>query len=111
MRLHTRNTPSNSYDSVVHSVLTTVFSVALCGYTDLAISDDARKYYETMLFNPSQAVLLAEANGRVTIYDGLDYQIISQALDAQFDRIEHMMFIRSREVLPDRSVEIDDDCD
>ena len=67
-------------------------------------------YFENALLPPSQAILLAEARGRVTIYDGLEESTIERALDQQFSRIERMMFVNTRRALPDGSEEIDDDC-
>jgi hypothetical protein len=64
-----------------------------------------------MLFRPGEATLRAKANGRVTIYDGLEHGIIDRALDSQFKRIDNMMFVGTRETLPDGSVVANDDCD
>ena len=47
----------------------------------------------------------------MTIYDGLEDKVVEQALDTQFERIDHMMFVRTRETLPDGSIEFEDDCD
>ena len=69
------------------------------------------EYYEGALFNPSTGILLAENRGRVSIYDGLEHAVVDRAMDTQFDRIGNMMFIRTRQTLPDGSVESDDDCD
>lgn len=55
-----------------------------------------RFQYNT-LFNPTPAQLKAEERGRVMIYDGLDNAVVERAIDEQFDRIEHMMFIRTRQ--------------
>jgi hypothetical protein len=61
------------------------------------------------LFNPSQALQKAEARGRVMIYDGLDEADVERALDEQFERIEHMMFTRTRHTGPDGFVSVEGD--
>jgi hypothetical protein len=48
------------------------------------------------LFEPSEAELRAETDGRVYIYDSLRDIDIAQAMDQEFDRVESMMFIRVR---------------
>jgi hypothetical protein len=68
-------------------------------------------YFHDALLNPSEAVLLAEHLGRVTIFDGLDSRVVDRALDEQYERIDRMMFVRTRHVQQDGSVESDDDCD
>lgn len=75
-----------------------------------ATAADQAKYDENVLFNPSKAVLLAEQRGRVTIYDALEHRVIDEAMDTQFDRIGSMMFVRTRDTLPDGAGESDDDC-
>jgi hypothetical protein len=63
------------------------------------------------LFSPSKALRQAEARGRIMIYDGLDATDVDRALDQQFDRIQSMMFIRTRHTEPDGTVSIEeDDC-
>ena len=47
-----------------------------------------------MLINPTPSQLSAEQNGRITIYDSLEYSLVDEALDLHFDRMENMMFIR-----------------
>ena len=54
-------------------------------------------------------MLLAEAKGRVTIYDGQEHRVVDRALDTQFHRIENMMFVRTRETSPDGEESIEDD--
>ena len=69
-------------------------------------------FHRNALLNPGQAMLLAESKGRVTIYDSLDYATVERAMDEQFGRIEHMMFVRTRYLDDDgNEVGIDDDCD
>ena len=68
-------------------------------------------YERNALFNPAESLLRAEARGRVTIYDGLDNRLVERALDTQFDRIDHMMFVRIRHTEPDGTLYEDDSCD
>ena len=65
------------------------------------------------LFNPSPLQIAMEGDkARVMIYDGLSEATVERALEEQFDRIEHMMFVRTRSVAANGEVEIDDDgCD
>ena len=67
------------------------------------------------LMRPTAAQLAAEVDGRIVIYDGLDAQLASQAMDAGFERIQNMMFIRIHHLLPpgaDGEAFVEDgDCD
>jgi hypothetical protein len=64
----------------------------------LAQAPDANDGFQyNVLFNPSPAQLKAEDRGQVMIYDGLDNAVVERALDEQFGRIEHMMFVRTRQ--------------
>lgn len=68
-------------------------------------------FQQNALFNPSRAQLKAEADGRVMIYDGLENEVVERAMDEQFERIEHMMFIHIRRTQPDGEASVkDDDC-
>jgi hypothetical protein len=92
-----------------------MFIVLLMGtlLAPLAKAADANDGFQTnALFNPTLAQLSAEARGRVMIYDGLDNTVVERALDEQFDRIEHMMFVRTRQSTQDDDEYIveDDGC-
>ncbi len=113
MNTQTQITHTNIRSSITKARLIAVLAIALGVHTNqvLAADDVSHNYYENVLINPSKEVLLAEAKGRVTIYDGLEHRVVDQALYTQFKRIDNMMFVRTRETLPDGSEEIDDDCD
>ena len=93
-----------------------IFIVLLMGILQapLARAADANDGFQyNALFNPGPAQLKAETRGRVMIYDGLDNTVVERALDEQFDRIEHMMFVRTRQSTPDDDDEYiveDDGC-
>ncbi|MGD2075373.1 MAG: hypothetical protein PVG38_10705 [Gammaproteobacteria bacterium] len=86
---------------------TALASIAMAGSADDSTDD---KFQVNALFEPSDAQLRAEAEGRVMIYDGLESDIVEHALDEEFDRLEHMMFINIRRERPDGIVAADDDC-
>ena len=86
--------------------------VTLClahrGQTD-AVSDwQARR-----LLAPTERELRQEQLGQVFIYDGLDQPTVERGLDNAFERIEHMMFIRTRlpPTAPGDIEIVEDDCD
>lgn len=85
--------------------------LVLATHLSQPLAADRAGYPEDVLSSPSKAVLLAEKRGRVTIYDGLEQRVVDRALDNQFDRIGSMMFVRTRQSLPDGAVASDDDCD
>ena len=72
-----------------------LMSALLAPHAWAADADDGFQY--NALFSPSPAQLKAEDHGRVMIYDGLDNAVVERALDEQFDRIEHMIFIHTRQ--------------
>ena len=70
------------------------------------------KYQYEVLLNPSADILHAESRGRIMIYDGLENDVVEQAMSEQFDRIESMMFVRTRYVQPDGDIDVEEDgCD
>jgi hypothetical protein len=103
----------NTKNTIRKTIGSTVFSILLgLGASQTLVADDSLdQFYRTVLFNPSNAIQVAEARGRVTIYDGLDSEEVDRAMDTQFDRIENMMFVGIRHTMPDGSVEEEDDCD
>ena len=109
--MKTQAQPIKSMTSTINvSYQRIVAVVALAAGLGQAAAADEGGYYRNALLNPSEAVLLAENRGRVTIFDGLEEDIVDRALDEKFERIGHMMFIRTRHVQQDGAVESDDDC-
>ena len=63
------------------------------------------------LHDPSPSLRERELAGRITIYDGVLITEIDKAMDQQFDRIESMMFIRTKWPVEDGGYYEDSDCD
>lgn len=59
------------------------------------------------LNDPTEQERAQERHGRVYIYDGLTDREVDEALDAHFDRIEHMMFMGTRRTAPNGQVSTD----
>jgi hypothetical protein len=86
----------------------------------LIIADDAAylgssAWQERRLLEPTPAELAREAGGQIFIYDGMTESVVDQALGEEFERVQSMMFIRTKreEVEPDGDVVTyvdDDDC-
>jgi hypothetical protein len=55
---------------------------------------DIREIELRRLFEPTTSELQAERSGLIFIYEGLTDRDVEQAMEAEFDRVEHMMFIR-----------------
>lgn len=68
-------------------------------------------YQIKVLFNPSKSDLEAEAKGRVMIYDSLKNESVDKALNEQFGRIDHMMFVRTQYLQESGEYEEEEDCD
>jgi hypothetical protein len=63
------------------------------------------------LHDPSPSLRKKESAGRITIYDGVPVAEVDAAMDGQFDRIESMMFVRTKHPVADGTFEADSDCD
>ena len=102
-----RKMPEKTITLVYRLVIGLLLGMMLVPLATAAEANDGFQY--NALFNPSRSQLSAEARGRVMIYDGLENDVVERALDTQFDRIEHMMFVRTRETRPDGEVLVEDD--
>jgi hypothetical protein len=72
--------------------------------SSLAYADDLDEIEKRRLFSPTPAELSAEARGRIYIYDGLRDVDIDHAMEHDFERIEAMMFIRTKKTDQDGEV-------
>ena len=101
---------TNSYRNSVSVPLENLLLTSMFILTPIsAFATDS--YQEKMLLTPSESTLKAEAKGRIMIYDGLESEIVDRAMNEQFDRIDNMMFIRTRNTPGDGEYFVeDDDC-
>ena len=95
------------------SILVVFTAVLASGWGCPATSDDVSAWQERRLLAPTAQELEQEKSGQFFIYDGLSLPLVERGLDDGFERIENMMFIRTR--LPPTTAgeteTIDDDCD
>ena len=70
-----------------------LFPVLLLVAAPVSVAD-VRDAQLRRLFEPTPADLRQEQAGRVYIYEGLTDADIAIAMEAEFDRVESMMFIR-----------------
>ncbi|MGD2075835.1 MAG: hypothetical protein PVG38_13085 [Gammaproteobacteria bacterium] len=86
-------------------------SLTMADDVDEALQQAEQRFQFNALFNPSDSELRAEERGRVMIYSGLDEAMVEKALDDQFERIEHMMFVNTKRKEPaDQVSSYEDDC-
>jgi hypothetical protein len=77
------------------SVTTLIVASSLIAVTvTAAAASDIRDIQMRRLFEPTPAERAQERNGRIYIYESLTQDDIEHAMDAEFDRVESMMFIR-----------------
>lgn len=77
-----------------------------------ALSDPDGDWQLEMIHDPSAAQIKVEERGRVYIYDGLYESDVKLAMDTQFDRVDNMMFVRTKVETPQGEIETEDDgCD
>ena len=75
----------------------------------LAAEADVSKIELRRLLDPTEAELAAEAEGRIYIYDGLTDRDIQEAMNEEFERVENMMFIRTRKTNADGELKRNED--
>lgn len=64
------------------------------------------------LMQPTPQERQRDVEGRIFIYDGLHEKDIHRALDTEFERVESMMFVRTRVDVANGSTEVEEDgCD
>lgn len=68
---------------------------------------DLTQIEKRRLFEPTASERMEESAGRIYIYDGLTDQVVRQAMQREFDRIENMMFIRVKQTDADGRVRKD----
>ena len=92
------------------TIQTTILSLALAmSVSGHAGQTERKTWEEEILFSPSEEVLHAEQRGRVWILSGLDEQALDRAMDEQYERLAHLMFVNVRGADPKNADE--DECD
>ena len=82
----------NSITVLVTALVVTTGSVQSASAVDVDLDYE---WQLERLMNPSKQELQLERAGQVFIYRGLKDNEIERALDAQYDRIENMMFVNT----------------
>lgn len=89
---------------------TTIATTLICLlWGSSALSAQEEEWQIAMIHQPSAAQLKVEQRGRVYIYDGLYDSEVKLAMDTQFDRLENMMFVRTKVETPQGETETEDD--
>ena len=110
MKTHTQRYQPGVAGTTHHLVTGPLLGVLLAPFVTTAGAGDS--FLHNALLNPTRGQLETEARGRIMIYDGVDNEVVESAFDEQFDRLEHMMFVRIRHTGPDGEISVQDDgCD
>lgn len=64
-------------------------------------NDDVEAWQRSVLFSPTPSQRAREHAGRVYLYSGLTDRDVERAMSLHFERIENMMFVRTRLTGPD----------
>ena len=78
------------------ATLPTIIGLSATLVSSMAVAADVSDIELRRLFDPTDAELASEAEGRIYIYDGLTDRDIQRALNEEFERVDNMMFIRTR---------------
>lgn len=80
-------------------------------FQNVRAADAENNWALKQLHSPSPSLRKMESAGRVTIFDGVTVADVDDAMDRQFDRIQSMMFIRTKYPVENGTFEADSDCD
>lgn len=98
--------------TIKHTTIAITMICQLLG--SAALADPDTDWQLEMIHEPSAAQMKVEERGRVYIYDRLDDADVELAMNMQFDRLDNMMFVRTKpkvETTGQETESVDDDCD
>jgi len=79
---------------MLFGLLIMAMSVTTTTYTPtVSAGEFLQQWFQNRLFSPTEQQRVQEERGAVVIYDGMHDIEVNRAMETQFDRIEHMMFI------------------
>ena len=108
MNIHMQTTGDVRSHSVIAKLLLLTGPLVLTTTSASA----GESYFHRMLFDPTDSMLQAEANGSIMIYDGLDSVTVDKFMNEQFDRIDSAMFVRIHHLQDSGEYLVEDDnCD
>lgn len=101
--------PYPNQPTAASTLLATIGLAATLISSSIAAAADVSDIEQRRLFEPTEAERAAEAEGRIYIYDGLTDRDVQRALDDEFERVDSMMFIRTRKTDEDGKIKRDED--